>query len=68
MDYCEIAKLSRDLAVDLSCGQCTSASVRPIETKTNTDTNIEWDKFIQFYFEMGLKYGMIKTVLSSRLT
>ena len=29
-------------------------------------TNMEWEKLIEFYFEMGLKYSEIKTVLSSR--
>lgn len=31
-----------------------------------TDTTIEWEKFIEFYFDLGLKYKDIKTVLGSR--
>ena len=46
-------RVLRDLARSY-LGQCTSRSVRPMGTKTNIDTNMEWEKFIEFYFEMGI--------------
>jgi len=62
MDFCEISqnfcdpekllrdltKLSRYLSCKVSQDHLRSGSVRLKGMKTNTDTNMEWEKFIEF--------------------
>ena len=49
-------------------GQSIYGSRKPKTKQTNTKMEFAqpWERLIEFYFEIGLKYKDIKSVLSSR--
>lgn len=69
-----VAKLLWDLTFDLTWKFVNFQVILAVDTnmgRRNTNTSMEcthpWERFIEFYFENGLKYKYIKSVLVSNM-